>query len=175
MKNFKKKKTRHPLGKKQLASMKNRKEFTVKMSVGILAVVFFITAWVSVAVANANIITFYDKKGEGITTFKIEVADTEKTRELGLMHRISLDKNRGMLFVFDKQQDIAMWMKNTKIPLDMIFIGDDNKVKCIHKNTTPESLTPLPCNTPVLYVLEVNGGIADEYGINVDSSVKIRR
>ncbi len=125
--------------------------------------------------AGMDIITFYNKDNEKIAAFGIEIVQTEKEREKGLMFREKLDKKRGMLFIFDDEMIISMWMKNTYIPLDMIFIGEDDVVNCVRENTTPESLIPIVCLKPSKYVLEINAGMAEKYGISAGDTVKIRR
>ena len=104
-----------------------------------------------------------------------ELALTPAEREKGLMFRKFLSPNHGMLFVFPVPEKTQFWMKNTYIPLDMLFIDKDNKIVYIVKNAKPlnESLLG-PENKPVKYVLEVPGNFADKYGIRVGSKVKIQ-
>ncbi len=91
--------------------------------------------------------------------FNIEIATTHKQRSLGLMHRKTLDQNKGMIFIYPKEQIVKMWMKNTYIPLDMIFIKDNGIIESIIKMTKPRDLTPIGPNLPIKAVLELNGGI----------------
>ena len=98
----------------------------------------------------------------GIHHFKVEVADTFSTRERGLMYRKSLAADRGMLFDFKQAQPVSFWMKNTLIPLDMVFIGADGRIVSIARNATPMSETPIASAGPVLDVLELRGGRAAE-------------
>ena len=97
--------------------------------------------------------------------FYVEIADTPKAREVGLMFRKELADNAGMVFVFEAQYDQHFWMKNTYIPLDMIFIGDDLKVAGIIHRAAPETEKSLSVGKPSRYVLEVNGGLAQRAGI----------
>ncbi|MEX6507500.1 DUF192 domain-containing protein [Jiella sp. M17.18] len=90
----------------------------------------------------------------------IEIAATESERETGLMNRSSMPQDHGMLFVFDATGPVAFWMKNTLIPLDMLFIDDKGTVKSIKTNAQPLDETPIPSGVPVRYVLELNGGAA---------------
>lgn len=99
--------------------------------------------------------------------YNVEIAKDDKSRQVGLSNRKSLDENKGMLFIFDKKSKYSFWMKNTLIPLDMIFINDD-KIVYIVKNATPEKevkgalpiyTTPNEAN----YVLEINAGQSDKY------------
>lgn len=104
--------------------------------------------------------------------FKVEVADTDQTREIGLMYRKSLAPDAGMLFDFKTPQDVAFWMKNTLIPLDMLFIDQNGVIVNIKEEATPLSETPIPAGAPVLGVLEIRGGRAGELGVMVGDRVK---
>lgn len=97
--------------------------------------------------------------------FTVEMATTPEARTIGLMFRKSMDANAGMLFVFEKAEQRAFWMKNTLIPLDMVFIQADGKIDSIHANAVPHDETPAPSKGPALGVLEINGGRAAELGI----------
>lgn len=97
--------------------------------------------------------------------FKVEIADTKPERDQGLMHRRSLGADRGMLFIFEKEQEVAFWMRNTLIPLDMIFIRADGRIRSIAHDTEPLDETPVPSNGPVLAVLELAGGRARQIGV----------
>jgi uncharacterized protein len=99
----------------------------------------------------------------GVHHFKVEVADTFATRERGLMFRKSLAADRGMLFDFKTvQPSVSFWMKNTLIPLDMVFIGADGRIVSIARNATPLSERPIASAGPALDVLELRGGRAAE-------------
>lgn len=102
---------------------------------------------------------------KGDFPFNIEVVDTEAGRERGLMFRKSLAPDAGMLFDFFTPQQVAFWMKNTLIPLDMVFIAADGTVKTVHANAQPEDLTPIPSNAEVRFVLEIAGGRAAQIGL----------
>jgi uncharacterized membrane protein (UPF0127 family) len=102
---------------------------------------------------------------KGAFTFTIEIADTEASREQGLMYRKALAPDAGMLFDFHSQQPVEFWMVNTLIPLDMIFIAADGTVKTIHANAVPEDATPIPSGVPVQFVFEIAGGRAAQIGI----------
>jgi len=101
----------------------------------------------------------------GVHVFKVEIADTEASREKGLMFRKSLPEGQGMLFDFHREQDVSFWMQNTYIPLDMIFIQSDGRILRIAENTEPLSTKLVPSGGPVLAVLEVIGGTASKFGI----------
>ena len=109
----------------------------------------------------------------GDKTFKVEIAYTEEEKEKGLSNRLSLDKDKGMLFVFDEPDEISFWMKDTKIPLDVVFINDDLEVISIHQGV-PDSEDPMT-GTNVSFVLEVNENsginIGDELNFSPDSQI----
>ena len=98
------------------------------------------------------------------TEFNISTSDTPQTRQKGLMFKKYLPENEGMLFIWDKPRQRHMWMKNTYISLDMIFIKDDTIIGII-KNATPESLEILTVEHPANKLLEINGGLADKYNL----------
>ena len=91
--------------------------------------------------------------------FNVEVASTYEQRSQGLMHRKLLKQNDGMIFIYPKPQIVKMWMKNTYIPLDMIFIKENGEIDTIIKMTRPLELKPLGPNTLIKAVLEINGGL----------------
>ena len=101
----------------------------------------------------------------GNQTFIVEVASTPTQRARGLMFRTRLPGRQGMLFDFGRDQEIRMWMKNTLIPLDMIFIQSDGRIRRIDQNTKPGSLRPISSNGPVRAVLEMRAGTSKKYGI----------
>src|SRR5437667_4272540 len=96
----------------------------------------------------------------------LEVAATPAERERGLMYRRSLAEGLGMLFVFDADGNQSFWMKNTLIPLDLLFIARDGTVVGIHANATPLSTANIAVGKPSRYVLEVPGGWAARHGIS---------
>ena len=103
--------------------------------------------------------------------FNIRIADTEARRELGLMFVTRMPSDEGMLFPEDQPQVMSMWMKNTYIPLDMLFIDTRGHIVCLLANTKPESLDILSCDKPAKAVLEINGGEAQRRGIKVGDQV----
>jgi uncharacterized membrane protein (UPF0127 family) len=100
----------------------------------------------------------------GVKHLQVEIADTPAAREYGLMNRRHLAADRGMLFDFKTPQPVAFWMKNTLIPLDMLFIAPDGRIVSIARNATPMSETPIPSQGVILGVLEIRGGRAAEIG-----------
>ena len=101
----------------------------------------------------------------GVRVFSVEMARTEEQKTTGLMFRKELPDGQGMLFDFSPEQPISMWMRNTFIPLDMIFIRADGSVLRIAENTTPHSERIIPSGGPAKAVLEVIAGTARRYGI----------
>lgn len=101
----------------------------------------------------------------GRVRFTVEIADTNASREYGLMYRRSLASDRGMLFDFKTPQEVAFWMKNTLIPLDMVFIDAGGHVVRVAANARPRDETPIPSGGPVLGVLEIKGGRAAQADI----------
>jgi uncharacterized protein len=104
--------------------------------------------------------------------FEVEIADTPAKREMGLMYRRDLADDHGMLFIFPDQSVLTFWMKNTPIPLDMIFIGGDLKIVGIVREAAPFTLSPRSVDAPSRYVLELNGGVAKQRGIEVGDKVR---
>lgn len=104
--------------------------------------------------------------------FDVELALTEPQREHGLMFREKLGPYEGMLFEFYRDQQVSFWMKNTLIPLDMVFIAGDGTIKHIHANAVPLSTDTIPSEFPVRAVLEINGGSARLLGIKPGDKVK---
>jgi uncharacterized membrane protein (UPF0127 family) len=101
----------------------------------------------------------------GVHVFAVEIADTDATREKGLMFRKSLPEGQGMLFDFHEEQPVGFWMQNTYIPLDMIFIRGDGSILRIAENTEPLSTRIIPSGGPVRAVLELIAGSAHKFGI----------
>lgn len=108
----------------------------------------------------------------GQTQFKVEVADTPQERAQGLMNRSSMPRNAGMIFFFEKPGSVAFWMKNTLIPLDMIFVDPSGVVKHVHVNAIPHDETPIPGGDGILAVLEINGGLSEVYNIGVGTQLR---
>lgn len=101
----------------------------------------------------------------GQARFHIEIADDSAERAKGLMFREAMASGAGMLFVYENPQPTAFWMKNTLIPLDMIFADAKGVVTHVHANAVPGDETAIPGGQAVQYVLEINGGLAARLGI----------
>nr|WP_050770822.1 DUF192 domain-containing protein [Roseobacter sp. CCS2] len=102
----------------------------------------------------------------GQATFSIDVADDPQERAQGLMFVEELPTLSGMLFVYERPQSVSFWMKNTLIPLDLIFAAPDGEILRIHENAIPGDLTPIPGGEGVQMVLEINGGLAARLGLS---------
>lgn len=109
----------------------------------------------------------------GQASFSVEIADDAAERAMGLMHREHLPKSHGMLFIYEKEQTkLAFWMRNTLIPLDLLYIDSAGIVQEIHENAIPLDETPIPSNGPRLAVLEINGGLARAMGIKEGAQIQ---
>ena len=106
------------------------------------------------------------------TVFQVEIADTPEKREIGLMYRKELARDRGMIFLFPYESPQSFWMKNTILPLDMIFINSDKKIVGIVEQAVPFSLDPRAVPAASQFVLEINGGLAKRYGLRPGDQVR---
>jgi hypothetical protein len=104
--------------------------------------------------------------------FEVELATNDTERARGLMYRKQLGPYEGMLFDFYQEMPVSFWMKNTLIPLDMVFIAADGTVKHVHANAVPLTTDPVPSRFPVRAVLEINGGSAALLGIKPGDKVR---
>ena len=114
-------------------------------------------------------ILIVSKSGEH--KFVVDVATTMAQRQMGLMYRKNMARNRGMMFDFGEEQLIAMWMKNTLIPLDMLFVDKTGKILQIERATTPLSLETIAGRRPAMSVIELNAGLTTELGISEGDQV----
>jgi uncharacterized membrane protein (UPF0127 family) len=110
-----------------------------------------------------------------ISTFDIELAEDEYETQTGLMHRVSMQNNQAMLFIFPNVQMRSFYMKNTLIPLDIIYLDENKKVVSIQKNTKPMDESSLPSAAPAKYVLEINGGLSDQLNIIEGDSISFSK
>ena len=108
----------------------------------------------------------------GDHAFSVEIAATPTTRERGLMDRRFMPMDRGMLFEFERDEPVAFWMKNTYIPLDMVFIAHNGAVTRIVHRAEPLSETAIPSGGPCAAVLELNGGVAAQIGLRTGDKVR---
>jgi len=114
-----------------------------------------------------------DLRGDwGQAAFTVEIADTGELRSQGLMHRPSMARQNGMFFIFDRPRSAAFWMRNTLIPLDMLFVTKDGVVDRIHENAVPLDETPIFGGDEIMYVLEINGGLSALYGMTAGTQIR---
>ena len=111
-------------------------------------------------------------KGKKIPV-SVEIVSTPELLRKGLMWRSELPDDHGMLFVFEGDAPRSFWMKNTPLPLDILFINSDGKIVSIARNTVPYSLASIPSAAPANYVLEVNAGFSSKHGIVAVSQVTL--
>jgi uncharacterized membrane protein (UPF0127 family) len=131
----------------------------------VLAVAVALCAFAGAAARAASVQPLEIVTKNGVQVFSVEMATTEEEKETGLMYRKELPDGKGMLFDFSPEQQVSMWMKNTYIPLDMIFIRADGRILRIAENTEPLSTKIIPSGGPAKGVLEVIAGTAKKYGI----------
>jgi uncharacterized membrane protein (UPF0127 family) len=142
-----------------------RRGVPLGISLALLAAAFLLgvgraqTATARLPIAPLSIVT-----AKGAFQFTVEVADTDESRERGLMFRKALAPDKGMLFDFKTPQSVAFWMKDTLIPLDMLFVARDGRIIAIARQAAPLSQTPIPSGGEVLGVVELRGGRAAEIG-----------
>ncbi len=145
-----------------------------------LLVVFLVSmpllaAWAQFAAAEETpgaLETLSIVTASGQHEFSVEVMRTDAGRERGLMFRRFLPRNRGMLFDFEVEQPVMMWMKNTYLPLDMIFIAESGRVVGIAADTEPLSERIIPSGAPAYAVLEVNAGTAARIALKIGDQVR---
>lgn len=106
-----------------------------------------------------------------LAMIEIEVADDDQKRARGLMYRKSIPENGGMLFTHDREQIQSFWMKNTYIPLDIIFINNEKEIVTIHPNTRPMKEWSYASTEPALYVVEVNAGFCTRHNIKTGDTI----
>lgn len=118
---------------------------------------------------------FIGSSGQTIQTIDIEIAENDLDRAQGLMWRKSLESSQGMLFIMDSMEEQSFWMLNTYIPLDIIFADDRLKIVKIRSHAAPQSLDPVTSELPAQYVVEVNAGFCEEFGIKEGDQIKFQR
>lgn len=142
----------------------------------LISLVIFVSSLASACQSegeNLKLVEFYSANNpkEMIASFKAEIADEPQEISLGLMYRQELEQDHGMLFIFENEVMSSFWMKNTLIALDMIFISQDKKVISIVHEAEPQTTSPRLASAPFKYVLEINGGLANKFGILPGDSV----
>jgi uncharacterized membrane protein (UPF0127 family) len=142
----------------------------VKKPIPIIGFLIALIASVTACQAEPKV-TITTKDGRNVS-FVVEVADTPSKREMGLQYRRDLAADRGMIFLFPAESQQSFWMKNTPLPLDMIFINRERKIVGIVEQTAPFSLDPRSVGAPSQYVLEINGGLAKRHAIKAGDAVR---
>ncbi len=122
-------------------------------------------ARVNIPFRKDGTLTFHRSNGADIVTIDIEIADTDSARTRGLMQRDALSPNAGMLFIFDRAQPRAFWMANTRIGLDIIYVGADSTIVDIKRYVRPMSPESVPSERSAQFVVEVSAGFADSHGL----------
>jgi len=117
-------------------------------------------------------LSFVKKDGKEISKVDIEVSDNAPERAQGLMWRKAMGENQAMLFIFPAPEQQAFWMKNTIMPLDIIFIDEDNVIVKIHKNAVPYSEKSLPSEKNSIFVVETIAGYCDKNGVKEGDKIK---
>lgn len=115
------------------------------------------------------------KNGETTRTLDIEIADTPYEWETGLMYRESMEENQGMLFIYPNAAQRSFYMKNTYIPLDIIFLSNDTTVVSYKENAIPRDESSIPSNSPARFILEINGGKVTEWNIEIGDKMRFSR
>jgi len=112
------------------------------------------------------------KQNGEVIELNIKVADSPAERERGLMFVKQMPEDEGMLFIFDSEEMRRMWMKNTLIPLDMLFVGGNKEILNVKENATPESLDIVFSVAPTKYVVELNGGFIAKHKIKIGDKIE---
>jgi uncharacterized protein len=120
-------------------------------------------------------LTLTKSDGKSIVSIDIEIADDEAKREVGMMGRPVMEERQGMLFNLEEEQVASFWMRNCPLSLDMIFINKQGRIVTIHKNTKPFSDDTYSATAMTLFVLEVNAGFTDKYGIKEGDMITWKR
>lgn len=120
--------------------------------------------------ADESQLTLHTQSGD--YEFNVSVVDTLESRAKGLMYVTELADDAGMLFDFKEERPVAFWMRNTFIPLDMIFVGADGVVRNVHANARPHDPTSIPSDGPVQFVLEIPGGRAAEISLEAGDTME---
>ena len=137
-----------------------------------LAVVLFLAASAVAPTLGGELDSLEIVTAAGRHVFQVEIANNDATREHGLMDRRYMAPDHGMLFEFDRDEPVSFWMKNTYIPLDMIFIAPSGVVTHIAANAEPLSERVVPSGGPSIAVLELGGGMAASIGLRVGDKVR---
>ena len=158
-----------PLTRTKCSRMSDMKLHQIPAMLMVMGVLLITAMLVSPSVSHAAEVTVQTDSGSH--TFSVEIMRTSEERSKGLMFRKHLAPDAGMLFDFGNPRPVSMWMKNTYIPLDMLFISKDGVVHKIAENTTPHSTEIISSNSQVKFVLEINAGLSAKYGFEPGNRV----
>ena len=142
------------------------------MSLRLVRFLLGLVAALILSFSSANAEPLVIHTGGSAYKFEVEVVTTPETREQGLMYRKAMAANAGMLFIYPGEQPVSFWMKNTLIPLDMLFLKADGRIAHIAHKAVPMDETPIDSGAAVKAVLEVNGGTANALGIKEGDRVE---
>ncbi|SFS65151.1 hypothetical protein SAMN04487906_1130 [Zhouia amylolytica] len=117
----------------------------------------------------------YDNDSLLVDNIAIEIAENEYERQTGLMYRQSMQEKQAMLFIFEDEEPRSFYMRNTLISLDIIYLNRDLKIVSIIKDAKPKDETSLPSKAPAQYVLELNAGLVDQWGLKEGNHIKFTR
>jgi uncharacterized protein len=151
---------------------------TIALSLQAVIVAFFLAGAIPLAAetgqgaAQQGLETLQLVTASGPHELSVEVMRTAEQRQRGLMFRRFLPQNRGMLFLFEAERPVAMWMKNTYLPLDMVFIGKTGRVVGLAENVEPLSEKIIPSGAPTYAVLELNAGVAAKIGLRIGDALR---
>ncbi len=148
--------------------------YLVRKGCGIAAFSLFVCLQATAAMAGTACRddTVFLRGEWGSARFTVEIADDFAERQQGLMHRRSMAVSNGMLFIYEHPQTLTFWMRNTLIPLDILFIDPHGVVRHIHAMAKPLDETLIPGGDNLLSALEINGGLAKRLGISIGSEVR---
>ncbi len=124
---------------------------------------------------NEGNLSILNDENKTLAEFKIEIADSPYERQTGLMYRDSLDEQHGMLFIFENSELRGFYMKNTLIPLDLIFIDENYEIVHIYSKATPYETASISSQLPAKYVFEINGGLSEQIGIQKGMKIKYNK
>lgn len=194
----KKKNTGNTASQKEIPQFKAKSSIKQKLMIGLLigAMLLFVFGGVirsfmsggSSSSGDSNYTSTYERpepqfrkdgtlsitsKQPGVPAKELDIEIVSKTKDVqqGLMYRKSMEENRGMLFLMNKEEPQSFWMKNTHIPLDIIFINSKKEIVMIRPNTIPYSKLPVPSDVPAKYVLEVNSDYCKKYNVKIGDKV----
>lgn len=124
---------------------------------------------------EAELYLIKGNSGDTIKKLNIELAESDYEHQTGLMYRENMKDDQGMLFLYDAERNRSFYMKNTYFPLDIIYYEADSSLVSIQKNATPRDETSLPSEGPAQFILEINGGLSDEWGLEKEDRFSLIR